>query len=70
MTETKLQEAPKILNNLIDGLKQASGGCSQLIHGRQDMGWLVLRQAIDLATEGCISVATFQATKVTAVRPM
>lgn len=61
----KEQTAPQLLNQMIDGLKQASGGCSQLIHTRQDPRFLVLRQAIDLAVEGIIGLATFEASRTT-----
>lgn len=68
MTKPKPQDSPKILNKMIDGLAQASGGCSQLIHLMHDPRWVALRNGIDFAREGCINVATFQATKITVIK--
>jgi len=65
---TQEQSAPKLLNQAIDGLKQASGGCSQLLHTRTDPRWLVLRQAIDLTTDGLIGLATFAASQITGIK--
>jgi len=70
MTNIKLSEQPKILNGLIEGLAQASGGCSQLIHLHSDPRFMNLRWAIDQARQACISVATYEARKITRVKPV
>lgn len=64
MTENS---APKLLNQAIEGLKQASGGCSQLIHTRHDPRWITLRQAIDLSIEGLTGLATIAANQITGI---
>ncbi len=70
MTDTKLSDQPRLLNDLIESLGQASGATSQLIHMHQDPRWMMIRDALDLAREGCIGLATFQARKVTPVKPL
>lgn len=69
MTDIKASEQPKILNSMIEALAQASGGCAQMTHHRGDPRWIAMRQTIELVRDACISQATFQASKVTAVKP-
>lgn len=70
MGDIKILEQPKILNTMIESLAQAAGGCSQLIHHNQDPRFLILRTAIDEMRDWCVSHATFQARKITNIRPV
>lgn len=63
-----MKSSAKTLNEIVEGLTQAHGAVSQLIHLHQDPRWFVVRDAIALTKEGCIHVATFAATKFTPVR--
>lgn len=47
----------QILHELIDGLTQASGGASQLIHQHQDPRLMMVREAIELTKSGCMSLS-------------
>jgi len=69
MTEINVSEQPRILNELIEGLRQASGGCSQLTHALGDPRWMMIRECVDLTQEGVLSLATFAASKVSTVKP-
>lgn len=55
--------SPQILNGIVDGLNQAIGACSQLAHVVQHPGFLTLREGLELAKDGVIHVATFQAVR-------
>lgn len=68
MTKNNVSKQPALLNDLIESLGQAEGATSQLIHSLQDPRWMYIREAVELAREGVISLATFQAT-LTSVRP-
>lgn len=57
----------KLLNDLIGGLSQASGACSQLVHMRQDPRFMLLRKTIDSASSVCKAHAQFSATKLNRV---
>lgn len=66
--DINVSEQPKILNELIAGLKQAAGGASQLIHQLDDPRWIMIREAIELTQEGVFQVASF-ATKLSIIKP-
>lgn len=68
MKELSLADQPRLLNQLIEALGQASGAAGQILHVHQDPRWFMIRDALDLAKEGVTGVATFAATKMT-VRP-
>lgn len=63
-------ETAKILSQLVEALKQAEGGCSQLIHQHQDLRFLLIRNVLDAVTTDIISIATFNATQTLAVKPI
>lgn len=68
--QVKIEEQAPVLKELISSLNQAEGSCSQLIHQMGgDMRWHFLREAIHVATQGCLKVATFEARKDIFVRP-
>lgn len=67
MTDIKISEQPRILNELAQALGQAIGGASQLIHLRYDPRWMIIREALELAKEGIMAKASFDAAKVIAV---
>lgn len=54
---------PQMLQQLIEGLTQAEGACSQIIHQHEDPRWMMIRQALSLTKEGCFLRATFEAKK-------
>lgn len=64
-----IAEQPRLLNQLIESLGQASGAASQLLHLHQDPRWLMIRDALDLAKEGTMAVATVAARQISTVRP-
>jgi len=67
MTE---KSAPVLLNGIIEGLTQATGACSQLIHAHQDPRFMMLRETLESARDICKQQATFAATKITRIRPI
>lgn len=69
MKEVSIHEQPRMLNEILEGLKQASGAASQLIHQTQDARWFVIRDCLTLAQEGITEVATFQARQISTVKP-
>lgn len=69
MKNIAISDQPRILNELVESLGQAAGAAGQLIHTMSDPRWMVIRESLDLAKEGVLKVATFAASKVTAVRP-
>lgn len=48
---------PVILKELVDAITQAEGACSQLIHALPDPRFMVVREALEIMKEGCISLA-------------
>lgn len=60
----KVSDQPKLLNELIEGLTQAIGGCSQLTHTMQDPRWMQMREMIELARERVMYEASFEARKI------
>lgn len=69
MTNTlKIHDQPRLLSELLEGITQAEGACSQLIHAMQDPRFMVMRHALELTKEGIIEVATFNA-RLTSARP-
>lgn len=64
-----IAEQPRLLNQLIESLGQASGAASQILHMHQDPRWMMIRDALDLAKEGTMSIATTAVKQITAVRP-
>lgn len=60
-----VSEQPKILNDMLEGLGQAIGACSQLIHFLQDPRFILLRDFLDLAHEGITEQATLYAGSLT-----
>ncbi len=62
------KSAPKLLNDAVDGLAQASGACSQLIHTRQDPRFMLMRKTIEMVSDICKQQATYAASIVTGVR--
>lgn len=69
MGQLDVSDQPKLLNELVESLGQAVGAASQIIHLHQDPRWMMVREALELAREGVMSVATFEARKVTIVKP-
>jgi len=52
----------QLLNELIDGIIQAEGAASQLIHtGGNPRFWMIIRDALDLTKEGCIAMSPHNA---------
>lgn len=64
MKTISIAEQPKLLNELIEGLTQAIGACSQLTHTMQDPRWMTMREMVELAREGATLTATFEARKI------
>lgn len=64
-----ISEQPRLLSELVDSLAQASGGASQLIHSLGDPRWIMIREAVDLLKEGVMSIASFEAKKITLIKP-
>ena len=69
MKKNVVTDQPILLNQLVESLGQAAGGASQLIHTIRDPRFIVIREAIELAKEGVLQLATFQARKVTYIKP-
>lgn len=55
---TKEVSVTHLLVEMIEGLRQAEGACSQLIHSHQDFRWSIIRESIELTKEGVSHVAT------------
>lgn len=54
----KLETEFSLFNDIIDGLKQAEGATSQLVHVTGNpVGFIIIRDALALAREGCMKVA-------------
>lgn len=53
----------QIMNRMVYGLTQATGGLSQLIHIRQDMRYSIMRESLDLIKECILKKITCDATK-------
>lgn len=54
----KLETEFSLFNDIIDGLKQAEGATSQLVHvAGNPVGFMIIRDALALAREGCMRVA-------------
>lgn len=52
---------PTLLRELMEGLTQAIGGCSQLVHQMGgDARWLMIRDALELTKEGLMSMTSFE----------
>lgn len=54
----------RLLNEMIGGLAQSTGGCSQLLHMRQDPRWMMMRKVIESASDVCKQHATISAQKL------
>lgn len=63
-------EEAKMFSELVEALKQAEGGCSQLIHHHQDLRFMMIREVLTAVITDTISIATFNATQTMAVRPV
>lgn len=51
---------PTLLRELMEGLTQAIGGCSQLVHQMGgDARFMVIREALELTKEGLMSMTSF-----------
>lgn len=61
---------PKLLNNIVDGLSQAIGASSQIVHMHQDPRWMAIRETLEIAKKGCTNYATFAATKTRIVKAL
>ena len=59
----------EVLKELVESLGQAAGACSQLIHQQQNPNFIVIRQAVELMKEGVLGLATFEAKKITPIKP-
>lgn len=46
----------QMLKDLMDGLTQASGSASQMIHMLQDPRFIPMRDTIDMVKAGCLDV--------------
>lgn len=68
MKKDSISNQPILLKDISESLSQAIGGASQLTHAMQDPRWLVIRQSLELMQEGVMTLATFEAKKVTMVR--
>lgn len=64
MTQLTLADQPRLLNQLIEALGQASGAAGQIIHQHQDPRWFMVRDMLDLAKEDATTRATFAAAKI------
>lgn len=65
----KVSEQPRLLKELVDGLAQAGGGASQLIHTLSDPRWMIIRDAVELSKEGIMEIASFEARKISVIKP-
>ncbi len=50
----------RMLKELAESLAQAIGGCSQLVHQMADPRFIMIRQALELAKEGIMTMSTVQ----------
>lgn len=48
----------EILRDMMDGLTQASGSASQLIHLLQDPRFIPMRDVLDMVKAGCLDVVS------------
>ena len=69
MPEINVSSQPKMLDDILESLRQAGGGASQLCHSQRDPRWLFIREIIECTQGLILEQATFAASKVTAVRP-
>ena len=69
MPEIKISDQPKLLDDCLEGLRQAAGGASQLAHSQRDPRWLFIRELIECTQGAVLEQATFAASKITTVRP-
>lgn len=46
-TEPTVRNKSQLLTDILDGLTQANGGCSQLMHSLRDPRWMMVREQID-----------------------
>lgn len=58
----------KLCNDICEGLNQAIGATSQLIHARRDMRYLIMREALTLVRDCILKKITCDATKTVIVR--
>ncbi len=68
MTITNPKSQSRILNEMVDGITQAAGACSQLIHTMQDPRWMTIREMLELTKEGMVASATYAAKKINVVK--
>lgn len=47
MKEPVARNKSQLLTDILDGLTQANGGASQLMHSLRDPRWMMLREQID-----------------------
>lgn len=69
MTQISVADQPRLLNDLVASLNQASGAAGQIIHLHQDPRWMMIREALDIAKEGVMQVATV-ATRLSSIKPI
>lgn len=61
---TNVYDQPRLLKDLLDSIKQASGGSSQLIHQLQDPRWMIIRQSLELCQEGIMGIMHQHASEI------
>ncbi len=60
----------KLFTDAIEGLDQATGACSQLVHLHGgDPRWMIMRDAVDMVKDECRRQAKISASISVAVRP-
>lgn len=69
MNNIKISEQPKLLNDLVESLRQAAGGASQLVHMMGDPRWMMIREAIELTQEGVLGIMTIETKKIGLIKP-
>lgn len=58
MTEIKKRTQPEILKDIVYGLGQAEGACSQLVHrSGNPAAFMQIRQILELTKEGVMELA-------------
>ncbi len=67
MKQINVSDQPMLLNQMVEALAQAAGGCSQLIHTQRDPRWMFIREMIECTQGAILEQATFAA-KISTVK--
>ncbi len=65
---TEERSPARVLNEAIDGLSQAIGAASQMIHHHSEPRFLAIRDALELTKEGMTHLATMAVTKTRIIK--